>query len=426
MIKKILLLTYLLMLCTGLLLPSDGNHGFFAPKSLTFFATAFSFIFYLLSNRHYNRSQVQATLIVFFSIAFLLFWFIVGVEQDPQRPSGQMDQFKVFLITLFVPFVTFYIVKQKLITSQKIIKVVIYANFSYCLSKVLLMLLHVLGIINVWVIMQKTGLRYMSMEIFGSVGRIQTSVDIVTPFILYFVLQAKELGLHFSKKFTYAFFIVSLLSNFLSFSRFLLFVCLISLFFYWMTIQLKHMIKIAIFAVFLMAVGVVIATPEKVMQVVEKRLFSKDNYYSDLTRHDQITALMGAYYESPFLGQGLGGYTPQCIRDHLLPHAYEVQWVAFLMQFGMVGMILLLVPVGIISFRLIIPPVSILKVTFFLLFGLWLLSGFTNPFLISLTSGIVYALFLLVAESLSPPIPQLVYMRDFEKPYPIPSPSASL
>lgn len=403
MSKKVLLFAYLLMLCTGLVLPSDGNHGFFAPKSLTFFGTAFAFIFYLLGHRQYYASQVKATLLIFSSISFLLLWYIIGFGQDPLRPSGQMDQFKVFLITLFVPFVTFYIVKQKIITSQTIIKTVIYANFSYCLTKIMLMLLHVLGIINIWAVMQKTGLRYMSMEIFGSVGRIQTSVDIVTPFLIYFVLQAKELGVSFSRRFTYAFFIVSLLSNFLSFSRFLLFVFLISLFFYWMTIKLKQMVKIAIMALLVMAMGIVVATPGKVMQVVEKRLFSKDNYQSDLTRHDQIAALMKAYYEDPFLGKGLGGYTPECIRDHLLPHAYEVQWVAFLMQFGLIGLLLLLVPIGIISFRLITPPVNRLKITFFLLFGLWLMSGFTNPFLISLTSGIVYALFLLVGECLSPP-----------------------
>ncbi|MGK5594562.1 MAG: O-antigen ligase family protein [Parachlamydiaceae bacterium] len=400
--KTVLLLAYLLMLCTGLVLPSDGNHGFFAPKSLTFFGTAFAFIFYLLGHRNYYASQVKATLLIFFSIAFLLLWYIVGFGQDPLRPSGQMDQFKVFLITLFVPFVTFYMVRQKIITSQTILKAVIYANFSYCLIKITLMLFHVLGIINIWVVMQKTGLRYMSMEIFGSVGRIQTSVDIVTPFLIYFVLQAKELGVYFSKRFVCAFFVVSLLSNFLSFSRFLLFVFLISLFFYWMTIKLKQMVKVALMGLMVMAVGIVVATPEKVMQVIEKRLFSKDNYQSDLTRHDQISALMKAYYEDPFFGKGLGGYTPECIRDHLLPHAYEVQWVAFLMQFGLIGLLLLLVPIGIISFRLINPPITILKVTFFLLFGLWLMSGFTNPFLISLTSGIVYALFLLVGECLSP------------------------
>lgn len=400
--KKILLFTYLLMLCTGLVLPSDGNHGFFAPKSLTFFAAAFSFLFYLIGHRSYDRSQLKATSLILFAISFLLFWYVVGIEQDPLRPSGQLDQFKVFLITLFVPFISYYIVKQKLITPQRIIRVVVYANFAYCATKILLMFLHVIGFINIWVVMQKTGLRYMSMEIFGSVGRIQTSVDIVTPFIVYFVLQSEKLGLALSGRFKWMYFGISLLSNFLSFSRFLLFVYLISVFFYWMTIKLSHMIKIAIAAFAAMIVGIIIITPEKAMSVVEKRLFSKDNYYSDLTRHDQINALMEGCSQDPFFGKGLGGYNPECIRDHLLPHAYEVQWVAFLMQFGIIGILLLLVPIGIISFRLVEPPVSMTKITFFLLFGLWLLSGFTNPFLISLTSGIVYALFILAAECLNP------------------------
>jgi hypothetical protein len=415
--KKILLFTYLLMLCTGLVLPSDGNHGIFAPKSLAFFSAAFSFLFYLIGHRFYTRSQMKAVILIVFSIAFLFFWYVVGIDQDPLRPSGQVDQFKVFLITLFVPFVTYYIVKQKLITPQRIIKVVIYANFFYCSTKILLMALHVVGIINIWVVMQKTGLRYMSMEIFGSVGRIQTSVDIVTPFIVYFLLQSKRLGMQFSKKFICIYFIISLLSNFLSFSRFLLFVFMISVFFYWMTLKLTHMIRIAICIFMAMIVGVIVATPEKVMSIVEKRFFSNDNYYSDLTRHVQINALMDGCHQDPFLGKGLGGYNPECIRDHLLPHAYEVQWVAFLMQFGVIGLTLMLIPIGIISFRLVEPPLSIIKITFFLLFGLWLLSGFTNPFLISLTSGIIYALFILAAECLKSDNPAVyIYRHSTQKP----------
>jgi len=398
---SVLFFAYLVMLVLGLILPSDGNHGLFAPKSLAFLATALSFAFYLIAHRTYLREQVKAILLIFFAFAFLIFWYAVGIDQDPLRPSGQYDQFKVFLITLFVPFVSYYMVKQKLISVQRILKTVIYANFAYCSLKVVLMGLHMLHLINLWALLSKFGMRFMSMEIMGNLGRIQTSVDIVTPYLIFFVLQSEPLGFHLSRKFKALYLVVSLISNFLSFSRLLIFAYFISLFLYWMTLRLSSVVKALVATSVVLAIGIAIATPQKVFQVVEKRLFSSDNYYSDRTRHDQIQAMLGACEENPLFGKGLGGYTASCIRDSLLPHAYEVQWVAFLMQFGLFGLTILLIPIGIIAWKLIEPPITRIKCGFFLLFGLWLVSGFTNPFMISLTSGIIYALFLLAAERLN-------------------------
>lgn len=396
-----LIFAYLVMIIIGLILPSDGNHSAFAPKSLAFFMAAFFFIFYLVAHRNYYRDQIKASIFVFFAISFLLIWTILGVDQDPLRPSGQYDQFKVFLITLFVPFVSYYLVKQKIITIEKILKTAIYANLAYCTIKVSLMMLHVAHVINIWKFMNMTGLRYMSMEISGSLGRIQTSVDIVTPYFIFFVLMSDKLGFALSTRFKWFYFVISLISNFLSFSRLLLFVYLLSLFFYWLTLRISSIIKMLCVAGICMVAGIIVATPQKVAEVVERRLFSKDNFYSDLARKEQIEAMMNACETTPFFGKGVGGYTPDCIRDGLLPHAYEVQWVAFLMQFGAVGIILILVPIAIISWKLIEPPITRDKIGFFLLFGLWLSSGFTNPFLISLTSGIMYMIFLLAGEKLN-------------------------
>ena len=48
------------------------------------------------------------------------------------------------------------------------------------------------------------GIRYMSMAMLqGNLSRLQTSVDIITPFLLLFVLQAKRLNLGLSKRFIY-------------------------------------------------------------------------------------------------------------------------------------------------------------------------------------------------------------------------------
>lgn len=138
--------------------------------------------------------------------------------------------------------------------------------------------------------------------------------------------------------------------------------------------------------------------PEKIHTIIARRVFSMDNFKSDELRIMQVNALLSEYENALFVGKGLGGYAHENIRDRTLLHSYEVQWVAFLMQFGFIGVLILLVPLFVIVFRLIKGKISRIKWSFCGLFLLWLLSGFTNPFLISLTSGIIYALFLVSAD----------------------------
>lgn len=390
---------FILMLVVGVILPSDGNHSLFAPKSLAFLNAFFFFALYFFSCRRLLFSQAKAVALVLVALTFFSIWYVVGIDQNPLVTSGQFDQFKVFMTTLFVPIATYFLVKDKIILPETIIKAILYANAFYCGIKVLLMILHVLGIVNAWTVMHLTGVRYMSMHIMGEIGRIQTSVDIATPYLVYFALQEASSNLKLSKTFKWFYVFVAAVSVFLSFSRLLIFGYLLSIMLYGVTLKLKPQIKfwvgVAVFTIFIFfAIG-----PEKVGAIIEKRLFSSDNTQSDATRHVQIEALMQGCDENPIIGKGMGGYTTECIRDYSLPHAYEVQWIAFLMQFGVLGLLILLMPISFIAWKLVIPPISRIKLGYFLLFGLWLVSGFTNPFLISLTSGIMYMLFLLVDET---------------------------
>ena len=401
MIQAFVIYSFLALLVVGLSLPSDGNHGMFAPKSLAFLIAAFFFLIYFLTRMQLKASQAWGTLIVFAFLLFFGMWYVVGIDQDPQIKSGQFDQFKVFMTTFFPVFAGWYFISDKLMSYSKIMRTIIFTNLTYNIIKTSLMVMHVLGLINVWTFMHKTGLRFMSMHIIGDIGRIQTSVDIVTPFLMYFVLQSETLGLKLSNRFKWIYAISAGASVFLSFSRFLIFAFFLSIVFHICTLPYFKQLKLWIIAALFCFAGIGMIGPDKVMQVVEKRFFSTDNTASDATRTDQINAMMRACDESPILGKGLGGYTVECIRDHELPHAYEVQWVAFLMQFGLFGLPFLLMPLCLIAWNFITIPITRSKIGYLLLFGIWLFSGFTNPFLISLTSGIIYMIFLITGERLS-------------------------
>lgn len=385
--------SFLVLLAFGVVFPSDSNHGFLAPKSLAFLASFFFFALYFFSSKAIKKSQAGPMIFLLASMTFFGVWYLVGIDQSPLLPSARLDQFKVFLPTLFVPIAGYCLVKEGLVTGFQILKTMIYANLVYSLAKISLMALHVFGAINLWAFMESTGLRFMSMPIAGQIGRIQTSVDIVTPFLVYFALQAP-----FSKRFKTFYCLVSALSVLLSFSRFLMAAFAASLLLHIFTLKWTSQIKLMAGVAMLCLAAVAIAGPTQVSDVIDKRFFSQETYISDRTREVQIDALMQACNDNPLLGNGLGGYTEACIRDYNLPHAYEVQWAAFLLQFGLFGLIILLMPVGYIACRFLRPPFSRDQAGYFLLFCLWLLSGFTNPFLISLTSGTIYLIFLLAAD----------------------------
>lgn len=390
-------LSFFLLLAVGIMLPSDGGHGVLSPKSLAFVGAMFSWMFWIVLHPPVKAST-QKLLLFFLSSLFVLFtWIVIGSGND----GLAFDQFKIFLITLSFACMSIYMIQEKCLTFKEFVIFAIGANFIYCLTKTLLAVLHTFHVFNLISLMEKLGLRYMSMEIMGDLGRMQTSVDILTPFILYFVLTSSSWNLSLSKGFKRFYITVAWLSSALSFSRFLLFCALMAHIAFWMTENRKELAA-SLFKAFLIVMLIIpVVGPEKIYKVVEKRFFSEDNTRSDDVRHEQVHAMMETFEDTPYLGRGLGGYAEKVIRDSRLKYSYEVQWVAFLMQFGLFGMILLLGPIILLLFLILYPPLSRLKASLAVMYMLWILAGFTNPFLISLASGIIYALFYTASQATS-------------------------
>ena len=203
-------------------MPSDGNHGLLTPKSLSFLSCFALMMCYSIFR--FRMTQYQLNLICFAltSISFLLIWMFIGHWQKNDWLEGGFDQFKIFAITIATVMMTMNFVHEELTTQEMILKIIIYANFFYSLVKVMIVVLHFAGIINMWRWLDFIGIRYMSMAMLqGNLSRLQTSVDIITPFLLLFVLQTKELNLGLGRRFRFFYLLVSVPAIFLSFSRFL-------------------------------------------------------------------------------------------------------------------------------------------------------------------------------------------------------------
>lgn len=399
-LQSILLIPYFILIIAGLTVPSDGGHGLFSVKSLSFIATSLSMIFYVLLNKKLNAPQFKIIGFLLCSLSFFMIWLGISIFHGETPSLNAFDQFKIFWLTISVAAISIYLVSVNAIPFKGLLKTAIYVNFAYSFVKVVLVTLHLLGWINIFSLMDSLGMRFMSMQIIGGLFRFQTSNDIATPYLLFFFLQAQQYGITWGKKFRILYIIISIFSIFLSFSRFLIFIAVLAVMLHAWTLRLSTIIRALPMVIILCVSGLLWIGMDNISAIAERRLLSKDNYVSDVTRTKQIVALLEEHELFPLFGKGLGGYAPKYIRDETLLHSYEVQWVAFLMQFGWIGITLILCPLGLVMVKILSHPLTKHKIVLGLMFLCWLFSGFTNPFLISLTSGIIYGLFYLAGKSL--------------------------
>jgi hypothetical protein len=398
-----LLIPYYLLIIIGLVLPSDGSHGIFSPKSFTFILSTLSITTIALFRKRIAPSQIPLALFACIYFMFLSFWLIIGLTHPTTQLSQSLDQGKLFLITLSVPLMTAYLHQEKLIHLPTVTRLMIYSNFAYCISKVALIIFQISGLIDIWAVMRSSGFMFMTMNMFGEMQRLQTSVDISTPFLFMFALFSDRLGLAIKPRTRALYLVIALISNFFTFSRFLLFTQFAAFVLYLITLNLKQIQKAVLIGLFFLAAAIISIGPQNVLESIDQRFFSRNNTLSDQARVEQVNAMMEHYSHSPYFGAGLGAHAPKSIREQKNLHSYEVQWVAFLMQFGIIGMTILISLLFFVAFPLLTPPLSRTRLAFLGLLFLWIVSGFTNPFLISLQSGIIYTLFLMAGWELQRP-----------------------
>lgn len=380
---------FLFLVFVGVIFPSDGSHALYNPKSIAFALMSAAFIANLVQKKRFTPIDQGLMLFTLAILGFIFFFAWVGLENR----GDMLGQVKLFLITASLPIGLAYLMEKGDLSFSTFMKTAVFTNMFYSLIKLSLVALHLLGVIDLISLLEKMGLRYMSMEVFGKLGRMQTSVDILTPFLLYFVLSSEQWGVKLSKTFVRFYIVIAWLSILLSFSRYFMMCGLMAHFMCWIGKKEGPFIAslVKFFLAALLIVGV--AGPERIYKVVEKRFLSEESSASDRVREIQIREMTDKFQENPLLGLGMGGHTQGNIRDDKIKFSYEVQWMAFLMQFGMVGILFLVTLLAYLGYLILSPP-TLSRLGLFTIYLLWLLSGFTNPFLISLPSGIIYAFFL--------------------------------
>jgi len=359
-------------------LPSGTVGNYNLKLILTgFCALAF---FLAFTSQKINASAIKALLICLCSGLAIGFWVI---NNQSFSISYAIGQYQGFFTTFLVCGILIFAYLQKKTQSSYIFKAIIIGNLLYCIFKisvVALVYLRILSFQGFLNIMNYFGVEPITLEILPRLIRVQTISDVLTPFLILVV--TKESPLH--KKYKYTILLIFIVSLFLSYARLLWIVAIFSLIMNSPKMRISTKNLGAIVAMIIITVLSLLYFP---LNIIVDRFFSNDTYASDTARSTQIKGLLVYFEEKPILGHGLGSYVPGLLRDNLAPYTYEVQWLAFLMQLGVLGLILLL-------FILFAGLVFIIyrseSTTWPFMYIVWLLMSFTNPYLTSSVSGVVF------------------------------------
>lgn len=390
----------LLLICVGLLVPSDGQHGVLQAKSLAYIFASISLFLHFLTIRSVSPSIWKIITFTLVSVMVLGVWLSMGIINHPQEIQFPLDQVKLVWLTITAALFMIYTVETKLLCFRDLLKVIICANFLYSSLKIVLVLLGLLGFIDIDTLIELAGISVMRMEILGDLSRLQTSVDVVTPFLLFFCFQSRQFGIHWTKGFKIIYCSVAAVAIFLSFSRYLMAVALVSWLLHRFSGSLFGILRALIVFLLVAIAAIPVIGFENCANIVEKRFFSQANRMSDQVRVRQIEALTQEYLLYPVFGKGLGAYAPTYFRHPDKKYFYEVQWSVLTLQLGIVGLCLLWLPLIRIYLNFFSSPITRQKVSYAVMLTLWLLSGFTNPLLLSVASAIMYALFYLSGKEL--------------------------
>jgi hypothetical protein len=290
-----------------------------------------------------------------------------------------------------IAWLSIFAIRRGLVTAERLITVIIYAIFAVSAAKVALVAASFFTSIDPIQIVRRifgeeSTVAYSTL--FGLV-RLDFAADIIGAFALFALLAPSVSGVRFGRMLKLGIcIVVALGSGFLAHSRATWFIYVACIFLAMIVQRSWKTMAVTILAVLGLAVCYY-----DVLGVVYEERFVVEAELSDIGRIEQARALMGEIKARPFLGKGMGAHYAEDSRDIKGKFSYELQWLGFLMQFGIVGEVGILMLVA-ASARDLLRAKHPAKPWMILLFLLWLLDSWTNPHITTSFAGATFGLFM--------------------------------
>jgi hypothetical protein len=384
-------LLLLIFLFFAVALPSGYVFGF-NVKALLAFVLAGLFVFSSI----YEKQAPFFWLVFSLLMAFLLFYWFVGVVHGVPLPDA-ISQFVAFHSAFIVIFLTTYYVSVGYVNLDKVILVILYALILVALSKLFVQIL-VFGGVPFYFVKEW----YESVFSVSFIGldagwfyRVHFPSDYLIPVSLYAIFESDKFELEIKRSKRFLFCLLLIFSLVISYSRYIWFYALVTffvLFFY----RANASWKLA--AVFSVVVGttLILSVDNVLIDVVRQRYTGDFAESSDSVRFEMFEALISQIEKYPVFGAGLGGSVPGYINIESVPWYFELQWLGFIMQFGIVGASLL-VGVSILPLVWMIGYRSDkILLGLSVIYTLWLLVGVFNGFMLTTSGGVIFVMFILL------------------------------
>ena len=334
-----------------------------------------------------QRSMIFPTpflLLLLASIAFVCLSMMLSLGRG-QTPAPVMVRFlQVYISTFTIPLLSYCFVSLGEVSNEQVLRHLVNAVMAYTYIK--LLIVAVVAVLNIpqIVIVKFFELIFNADPAFGifflNIARFFGPTDFLSVFALYFFLFLGKGRLRII-------WILALCASiFVSYSRF---------------VWLEGIFVIALYGVrlsrgqiFALLTSLILVAPVATFvptTLIEERFASANAQKSDDIRTHQVDALTQDVDQNFLLGHGFASFSYKMVRDKQAPYSYEEQWLSIIYQFGIVGLLMILVLLVSVLTPLL-ENITLDGVALALLFGFSLLSGFANPSLIGRAAGMGFAM----------------------------------
>ncbi|MDG3065882.1 O-antigen ligase family protein [Thauera mechernichensis] len=334
---------------------------------------------------------------------FLLFYFIIAITNStPTKDS--LSQTVAILATFSSIYLPLYFFKR---TENKQIGIFVAITYSFGFVCALKVVLEVLMLSGIGLVQAKDfldeifGVSFIGLDA-GLFYRIHFPSDYLAPVVLYALINAKHFDIRIQPLPKAMLLSLTIISIILSYSRFLWAYSIITALIAILTVS---NVQKKFFVLAFIATGILLFLPafgEKLYSFIATRYAGAYAESSDFTRHQMLDALIDGIDAKPILGWGLGSGAPGYTNIEQIPWYFEIQWLGLALQFGLIG-ILLILAILIVSLAIMLKGrVTPTKMGLVGVYLIWLSLGFFNGFMLTSVGGVIFLAFISLSASPNP------------------------
>lgn len=377
------------LLFLAVFLPAGSVFGLPNIKVLALGLFLMVLVVYTFAN-HEGPSRADVVFLFLVSLCLVL-WSLVGVFNGQGNGSEVFNQLKDIGSTILLAWASYFVIRKGIVRPESVIRAIICGCFALSAMKLAV----IAGVLSHGVdVAEKVQaafgeFSFLTGSLVPGLFRLEFPSDILQPFALFALLAPKVSGARFGRIWTLVMLLAMLPSGFFAFSRYTWGVYVVAALAA-LIVQRNWKVLVVTVAASLTFYG---AYRDVFSTVFESRFLSEATEISDYGRIEQTRAMIDEVARRPILGKGMGSHAGVELRMEAHNYSYEIQWLAFLMQFGAVGLTVILLLIW-ASMRDLLAAKHFAKLWLCLLYLLWLLASFTNPHLTSSFAGAAFALFM--------------------------------